>query len=187
MGGRVPLAARRGPQHRRLHAQRLPGPHHDQLESLLQFGNNAYAKPATALGVLRETILGRATVRLRLQDLRAALEVPSTATLGFFRTMEDASGVDLDWFWRGWFYSTDHVDIGLGVREFAIDSKDPEVEKGRKRAERDAEAESLSVRRNADLARLTNILPELKDFYNSYDLSTSPTRTGRTTRSSWSV
>ena len=44
--------------------------------------------------------------------------------------MEDASAVDLDWFWRGWFYSTDHVDISMDdVQWFQINTKDPTIEK----------------------------------------------------------
>jgi hypothetical protein len=56
----------------------------------------------------------------------------------FFRTMEDASAVDLDWFFRGWFYSTDFVDIGIkNVKQYYVsetptaDLKDVKVKKGR--------------------------------------------------------
>ena len=82
-------------------------------ESILQFGNNAYGKPATALNILRETVMGRELFDYAFKEYsrRWAFKHPTPADL--FRTMEDASGVDLDWFWRGWFYTTDHVDIAL--------------------------------------------------------------------------
>ena len=82
-------------------------------ESILQFGNNAYGKPATALNILRETVMGRELFDYAFKEYsrRWAFKHPTPADL--FRTMEDASGVDLDWFWRGWFYSTDHVDIAV--------------------------------------------------------------------------
>lgn len=82
-------------------------------EQILQFGNNAYAKPAAALSILRETIMGPELFDYAFQEYaeRWAFKHPSPAD--FFRTMEDASAMDLDWFWRGWFYTTDHVDIGV--------------------------------------------------------------------------
>ena len=80
-------------------------------ESLLQF--NAYAKPATALVVLRETIIGRELFDQAFKEFSERWKFKRPTPYDFFRTMEEASGVDLDWFWRGWFYSTDHVDIAL--------------------------------------------------------------------------
>ena len=82
-------------------------------ESLIQFGNNAYGKPATALNILRETVMGRELFdqSFKYYCERWAFKHPSPAD--FFRTMEDASAVDLDWFWRGWFYTVDHVDFEL--------------------------------------------------------------------------
>lgn len=80
-------------------------------EQIKQFGNNAYAKPATALTILRETIMGPELFDYAFKEYsrRWAFKHPSPAD--FFRTMEDASAVDLDWFWKGWFYTTDNVDI----------------------------------------------------------------------------
>ena len=82
-------------------------------EQVAQLGNNAYGKPATALNILRETILGPETFDKAFKTYaeRWAFKHPKPAD--FFRTMEDASGIDLDWFWRGWFYTTDHVDIAI--------------------------------------------------------------------------
>lgn len=80
-------------------------------EQIKQFGPNAYAKPATALAILRETIMGPELFDYAFKEYsqRWAFKHPSPAD--FFRTMEDASAVDLDWFWKGWFYTTDNVDI----------------------------------------------------------------------------
>lgn len=82
-------------------------------EQILQFGNNAYGKPAAALSILRETIMGEELFDYAFKEYarRWAFKHPTPAD--FFRTMEDASAVDLDWFWRGWFYTTDHVDISV--------------------------------------------------------------------------
>ncbi|NMM46842.1 M1 family metallopeptidase [Marinigracilibium pacificum] len=82
-------------------------------EQILQFGNNAYAKPATALNVLRETVMGPELFDYAFKEYarRWAFKHPTPADL--FRTMEDASAVDLDWFWKGWFFSTDHTDISV--------------------------------------------------------------------------
>jgi hypothetical protein len=82
-------------------------------ENIIGFGPNAYSKPATGLNILRETIMGRKLFDYAFQQYarRWAFKHPTPAD--FFRTMEDASGEDLDWFWRGWFYSTDVTDISL--------------------------------------------------------------------------
>jgi hypothetical protein len=82
-------------------------------DNVYEFGNNAYGKPATALWILRETIMGHELFdhAFRTYSQRWMFKHPTPAD--FFRSMEDASGVDLDWFWRGWFYSTDVNDIGI--------------------------------------------------------------------------
>tara|TARA_B100001057_G_C22682775_1_gene884426 strand:+ start:13 stop:1053 length:1041 start_codon:yes stop_codon:yes gene_type:complete len=98
-------------------------------ESVLQFGNNAYGKPATALNILRETIMGRELFdyAFKTYSERWAFKHPTPAD--FFRTMEDASAVDLDWFWRGWFYTNDHVDISLDkVNWYKINTGNPDIE-----------------------------------------------------------
>jgi aminopeptidase N len=139
-------------------------------ESLLQFGNNAYAKPATALNILRETILGRQLFDYAFKEYARRWRFKRPEPADFFRTMEDASGVDLDWFWRGWFYTTDHTDISLeNVRLYTIDTHNPEVEKPRGRAEREAQPETLSQQRNRPLPKRTDQYPSLRDFYNDYD------------------
>ncbi len=82
-------------------------------ENIIMFGPNAYSKPATALNILRETIMGREQFDYAFREYarRWAFKHPTPADL--FRTMEDASAVDLDWFWRGWFYGTEPCDISL--------------------------------------------------------------------------
>ena len=82
-------------------------------EQIKQFGNNAYAKTATALNILRETVMGPELFDYAFKQYceRWAFKHPTPAD--FFRTMEDASAVDLDWFWKGWFYTTDNVDIEI--------------------------------------------------------------------------
>lgn len=99
-------------------------------ESIHQFGNNAYGKPATALNILRETIMGRELFDFAFKTYCERWKFKHPTPADFFRTMEDASAVDLDWFWRGWFFSTDHVDIALSdVKLFQLNSQNPTVEK----------------------------------------------------------
>jgi hypothetical protein len=82
-------------------------------ENIVDYFSNAYRKPATALNILRETVMGREKFDFAFREYcrRWAFKHPTPAD--FFRTMEDASGMDLDWYWRGWFYTTDAVDISL--------------------------------------------------------------------------
>ncbi|MEL6789904.1 MAG: M1 family metallopeptidase, partial [Pseudomonadota bacterium] len=82
-------------------------------ESILQFGNNAYGKPATALNILRETILGRELFDFAFKTYANRWKFKRPTPSDLFRTLEEASGVDLDWFWHGWFYTTDHVDLSI--------------------------------------------------------------------------
>lgn len=88
-------------------------------ENIIQFGPNAYAKPAAGLNILRETILGRDLFDYAFREYarRWAFKHPTPADL--FRTMEDATAEDLDWFWRGWFYNTDPVDLSLDTVKWA--------------------------------------------------------------------
>lgn len=139
-------------------------------ESVLQLGNNAYAKPATALNVLRETVLGRELFDFAFKEYARRWKFKRPMPADFFRTMEDASGVDLDWFWYGWFYTTWHCDVSIdSVRWHAPSDGDPEKSAERKIQLRESETPSLSQQRNADLAKRVDEFPELKDFYNSYD------------------
>ena len=140
-----------------------------QSDSLLQFGNNGYSKPATALNILRETVMGRELFDFAFREYaqRWMFKRPYPADL--FRTMEDASGVDLDWFWRGWFYTTDHVDISLNKVTWATIAGDPDAEAAWKRKQRDAKPTSVTRQRNASLQKRTERRPELLDTYNEND------------------
>lgn len=139
-------------------------------ESLLQFGNNAYAKPAAALNVLRETILGRDLFDFAFREYSQRWKFKRPQPADFFRTMEDASGVDLDWFWRGWFYSTDHTDIAItGIRRFNVSTGNPDIENAIERGEDDANFSTISRQRNKSLSKRVDRNPELLDFYNKYD------------------
>tara|TARA_B100001029_G_C15058591_1_gene456456 strand:+ start:29 stop:1804 length:1776 start_codon:yes stop_codon:yes gene_type:complete len=82
-------------------------------ENIFQLGANAYAKPATALNILRETVMGRDLFDHAFKTYSKRWMFKHPTPEDFFRSMEDASAVDLDWFWRGWFYTTDFVDIGI--------------------------------------------------------------------------
>ena len=97
-------------------------------DNVYNFGSNAYGKPATALWILRETIMGHELFdhAFRTYSQRWMFKHPTPAD--FFRTMEDASGIDLDWFWRGWFYTTDVTDIGIkNVKKYHTKTEENEV------------------------------------------------------------
>lgn len=141
-------------------------------ESIYQFGNNAYGKPATALNILRETIMGRELFDYAFKAYAQTWKFKHPTPADFFRFMEDASAVDLDWFWRGWFYSTDHVDLALAdVKWLQIDSEDPKQEKAFRKKKLEEQEEFIGDLRNEE-QRAESIIekdPETKDFYNSYD------------------
>ena len=99
-------------------------------EQILQFGNNAYAKPATALSILRETVMGPELFDYAFKKYAERWAFKSPSPADFFRTMEDASAIDLDWFWRGWFYTTDYVDIGVEeVKHYRMQTEEEGLEK----------------------------------------------------------
>lgn len=107
----------RGPAYKITDYMRLPKdmlePIMTNSENIIQFGANAYAKTATALNILRETVMGRELFDYSFKEYARRWAFKHPTPEDFFRTMEDASAVDLDWYWRGWFYSTDPVDISL--------------------------------------------------------------------------
>ncbi|MFT7133043.1 MAG: hypothetical protein ACI81O_001755 [Cyclobacteriaceae bacterium] len=142
-------------------------------ESILQFGPNAYSKPAAALTVLRETVMGREAFDFAFREYAQRWKFKRPTPADFFRTMEDASAVDLDWFWRGWFYSTDHVDVAItDVREYRLKSKDPEVDFPLDRIERqENEPAPIMEQRNRDAGMKTRLqrIPALNDMYNDND------------------
>ncbi len=141
-------------------------------ESIFQFGNNAYGKPATGLNILRETIMGRELFDHAFKEYsrRWAFKTPTPAD--FFRTMEDASGVDLDWFWRGWFYTNDHCDLAMNsVKHFKLDPEDPTKRMEIALEARKTEQKDISTIRNEkDIKQTYNEKdPTLDDFYTTYD------------------
>ena len=140
-------------------------------ESIHQFGNNAYGKPATAMNILRETIMGRELFdyAFKMYSNRWMFKHPNPEDL--FRTMEDASSVDLDWYWRGWFYSTDHVDIGLEkVKYYRINDQNPVTNKKESKMNFvEVYNKDISNQRNKDIVTYREIDKGLEDFYTSYD------------------
>ncbi len=139
-------------------------------ESLLQFGNNAYGKPATALNILRETILGRELFDYAFREYARRWAFKRPEPSDFFRTMEDASGVDLDWFWRGWFYTTDHVDLAIDtVHLYRLEDADPDAAYPQRRKDKAEAPQHVGVERNKPLPKKVDAQPELKDFYNEHD------------------
>ena len=167
---------RRGPAHAIVDYMRLPK---DQLEpimtnseNIVHFGSNAYAKPATALNILRETIMGRELFDYAFKEYcrRWAFKHPTPAD--FFRTMEDASGVDLDWFWRGWFYSIDAVDISLdSVKWYVVDlENNPEARMVERTLKREKPFRDITKIRNEEEGMKFAVEedPDLVDFYTNY-------------------
>ena len=140
-------------------------------ESIHQFGNNAYGKPATALNILRETIMGRELFDYAFKTYSKRWMFKHPTPDDFFRTMEDASAVDLDWFWRGWFFTNDHVDISLDkVIPYKINSQDPNVNKGKLRKKfNEINSNDISNQRNKEMVTYLKTDNKLADFYNSYD------------------
>lgn len=158
----------------------------DQLEPIMtnseninNFGKNAYDKPATALNILRETIVGREMFDYAFREYsrRWAFKHPTPADL--FRTIEDATGEDLDWFWRGWFFGTDAVDISLDTVKYAR----PDVNAVPQRTRDTVVMQALarpSVNEFEDLSKIRNRTDKnivfetdrdtsLRDFYWKYD------------------
>jgi len=139
-------------------------------DSIMQFGPNAYSKPATALNILRETILGRELFDFAFKEYARRWKFKRPMPADFFRTMEDATARDLDWFWRGWFYTTDHVDIALEkIDVYMVDRRTPDEIAQDEKAKREAQLPTLSKSRNKELPKRADQFPELKDFYNEYD------------------
>ena len=143
-----------------------------QSDSVLHLGPNAYTKPAVALNILRETILGRELFDFAFKEYAQRWMFKRPTPSDFFRTMEEASGVDLDWFWRGWFYTTDHVDISLDkISKLRLDTKNPDIDFDRQRQEELDKPLSLTDERNkAEGKELwVNRFSDITDFYDEND------------------
>lgn len=168
--------SQRGPAYKIVDYMKLPKnelePIMTNSENIARFGPNAYAKPATALNILRETVMGRKLFDYAFKTYaqRWAFKHPTPAD--FFRTMEDASAVDLDWFWRGWFYGTDPVDISLdSVKLYTLNTKNPEINASIDRAQFDRNLQNISTQRNREAGTRFAVEADssLKDFYSKFD------------------
>ena len=136
------------------------------------FGPNAYGKPATGLNILRETILGRENFDFAFKTYAQRWMFKHPTPEDFFRTMEDASGVELDWFWRGWFYTTDNTDIGIkNVKEFRLADSKTALKSFEKDQFWKTEAKRITTvnHKKDGTTYLENRDAKAKDFYNSYD------------------
>ena len=178
---------RRGPAYLITDYMKLPK---DQLEpimtnseNIVQFGPNAYSKPATGLNILRETIMGRDLFDYAFKEYarRWAFKHPTPAD--FFRTMDDASGENLDWFWRGWFYGTDPVDISLdSVKWFKPDVDNPPAKVdsiymssiAKPRVNSFDDISKIRNREDKKITFLTDADTSLRDFYWKYDRGIIP-------------
>ena len=152
-------------------------------ENIIQFGPNAYTKPATGLNILRETIMGRELFDYSFKEYsrRWAFKHPTPADL--FRTMEDASAEDLDWFWRGWFYGIDPVDIAIDTVKHAVFDPSATPPAARTMQGRSLDKplvhsfEDISKIRNRNdksIVFLTDADTTLRDFYWKYDRGIVP-------------
>ncbi len=145
-------------------------------EQLYQFGNNAYAKPAAAFSILRETIMGPELFDYAFKEYAERWAFKNPEPADFFRTMEDASAVDLDWFWRGWFYTTDFVDIEISnVKWFkvATDEKSFENKTASGKIDNkntDSDGNNVDFSGGFEPIRLTDTkASEYREFMNSVD------------------
>jgi len=179
--------SRRGPAFAIADYMKLPK---DQLEpimtnseNIIQFGPNAYAKPATGLNILRETIMGRELFDYSFKEYarRWAFKHPTPGDL--FRTIEDASAEDLDWFWRGWFYSIDPVDIAIDTVKHGVFDANAAAPAARTMPARGLAKpevnsfEDISKIRNRNdksIVFLTDVDTSLRDFYWRYDRGLEP-------------
>ena len=178
--------SRRGPAHTIVDYMKMPK---DQLEpimtnseNIIQFGPNAYSKPATGLNILRETIMGRELFDYAFKTYaqRWAFKHPTPADL--FRTMEDASAEDLDWFWRGWFYSIDACDISIdSVKAFKADLNGQVKLRtpGEKPLDKPAvpvfdDISKVRNREDKTIRFLSDTDTTLRDFYWRYDRGMEP-------------
>ena len=139
-------------------------------EAVVAMGDNQYGKVASALNILRETILGRERFdhAFRTYSQRWAFRHPEPCD--FFRTLEDASGVNLDWFFRAWFYGTDHVDLAVAeVREVELEPLQPEEREQDRVATLQAPYAYATHERNGrQMKRYTDSRPELLKDYKAW-------------------
>jgi hypothetical protein len=179
---------RRGPAWTITDYMKLPK---DQLEpimtnseNIIGFCPNAYSKPATGLNILRETIMGRKLFDYAFKEYARRWEFKHPTPADFFRTMEDASGEDLDWFWRGWFYSTDPCDLSLDsvkvaratISDTASRFRDTTLNMQLPKPQVNAFEDVSKIRNRTDssITFLTDRDTSLRDFYWKYDRGIEP-------------
>ena len=168
--------SRRGPAHKIVPYMRsdkhLLEPIMTNSENIIQFGPNAYAKPATALNILRETVMGRELFDYAFKEYSRRWMFKHPTPDDLFRTLEDASAVDLDWFWRGWFYGTDPVDISIeNVSWYKLDNRSPKEKKAAAQAEAELDETYVSKEKNKKDVPQTVVEanPATRDFYTTYN------------------
>jgi hypothetical protein len=168
--------SRRGPAHKiapyMASERHLLEPIMTNSENIIQFGPNAYAKPATALNILRETVMGRDLFDFAFREYSRRWMFKHPTPDDLFRTLEDASAVDLDWFWRGWFYGTDPVDISIeNVKWYKMDNRSPAQKKADAKTAFEKEETYISKQFNkADVEKtVVEADPATRDFYNTYN------------------
>ncbi|MDB4583689.1 M1 family metallopeptidase [Draconibacterium sp.] len=136
-------------------------------DALLQAGMNSYRKPAVGLTILRETILGRELFDQAFKEYAQTWMFKHPQPADFFRIMEDASGVDLDWFWRGWYFSTEHVDIAIeNVKVFEPVSSIEKAEIILQKQKEDTPVHIAKIRDSKQLTPAIVLDGSLKDKYN---------------------
>jgi hypothetical protein len=143
-----------------------------QSDSVTDLGANAYGKPSAAYHVLRDTVLGRERFDFALREYARRWKFKRPTPADFFRTMEEASGTDLDWFWRGWFYTTDHVDISLdSIYRLRMDSKNPDIDLPRRRQEKADEPTPIGIQLDKQQGVPIWVMenPGVTDFYDKND------------------
>ncbi len=143
-----------------------------QSDSITDLGSNAYGKPSAAYHVLRDTVIGRERFDFALKEYARRWKFKRPTPADFFRTIEEASGTDLDWFWRGWFYTTDHVDISLDtIYRLKMDTKNPDIDLPRRRKEAADEPTPIGIQLNEQQGLPIWVLenPGVTDFYDTND------------------
>ena len=139
-------------------------------ESIYQFGANAYGKPTLALNILRDTIMGRELFDYAFKEYSKTWMFKHPTPTDFFRIMENASAVDLDWFWRGWFFSNDHVDLSIESVDWYQLEMDPEAQKSyKKKADNKSQYYSAMLDEKDIESTVTDRDPATRDFYDDYD------------------
>lgn len=171
----------RGPAHKIIDYMKMPPNQLEPLmtnsENIIMFGPNAYSKTCTALNILRETVMGRELFDFAFKQYCTKWAFKHPTPADFFRSMEDASAVDLDWYWRGWFYDIEPVDISLdSVKAYQIQKGETlpvkiDTQIIKPRVNKEYEHISKIRNRESGMKFLVDLDTALRDFYYYYDPS----------------